>query len=86
MDLKLIARFSYSSFLTITMYCDNRAAMHIVENPIFHKRTKHLWIDSHYTRDKVSDGFLLTSYVPSKEQLADLMTKPLRNYSIIFLA
>ena len=59
------------------LHYDNKAAMHIAENPVFHERTKHLRIDCHYTRDEVLEGFLQTSYVPSKQQLADLMTKPL---------
>lgn len=45
--------------LPITLYCDNKAAMHIAENPVFHERTKHLNIDCHYTRDKLLEGFLL---------------------------
>ena len=73
----LLHDFHIPSPLPITMYCDNKAAMHIAANPVFHERTKHLRIDCHYTIDKLLEGFLQTSYVPSKEQLADLMTKPL---------
>jgi len=63
--------------LPITMHCDDMAAQHIASNSVFHERTKYLNIDCHYTRDKLLEGFMQTSYVTSKEQLADLHTKPL---------
>ena len=63
--------------LPFTLYCDNKAAQHIAENPVFHERTKHLRIDCHYTRDKLLEGFLQTAHVSSQDQLADIMTKPL---------
>ena len=38
---------------------------------------KHMEIDCHYIRDKVSYGSIAPQYVPSKEQLADIFTKPI---------
>jgi len=73
----LLQDFHLPLSLPISLFCDNMAAMHIAANPVFHERTKHLRIDCHYTRDKVLEGFIQPAHVPSKAQLADILTKPL---------
>ena len=35
------------------MYCDNQAAMYIINNSIFYERTKHIEVNSHFIRDIV---------------------------------
>ena len=56
--------------IPMLMYCDNQTVIFIVNNPVFHEKTKDIDVDCHYVRDTVMKGIILTLYVSSSEQLA----------------
>ncbi|GJR70253.1 hypothetical protein Tco_0016318 [Tanacetum coccineum] len=70
----------------LTLFCYNKAAQQIAANPCYHERTKHLHIGNHFARDKVQDDFLPTTYIPTRLQLAYIMTKALGSSQHSFLA
>ncbi|KAL2236700.1 UNVERIFIED_CONTAM: Retrovirus-related Pol polyprotein from transposon RE2 [Sesamum indicum] len=73
----LLRDFGITVSLPIPFHCDNQAAIHIMVNPVFHECTKHLDIDCHIVWNCYRDSFLLPVFVRSRDQVADLFTKPL---------
>ncbi|GJT04473.1 gag-pol polyprotein [Tanacetum coccineum] len=58
------------------LYSDNRSAIQIASNTVFHERTKHIEIDCHFTRHHLQAGTISLSFVLSALQIAYIFTKP----------
>ena len=54
------------------LWCDS-----LVENPVFHARTKHIEINVHFIREKELSKEVEVKFVHSEEQVADVFTKAL---------
>ena len=73
----LLKDFNISSPSPATIFCDNASAIHIARNPSFHERTKHIELDCHLVREKLSAGLIHLLPISTKLQVADILTKPL---------
>ncbi|KAE8180027.1 hypothetical protein CF336_g9438, partial [Tilletia laevis] len=63
---------------TVTINCDNQAAIQLVKNPgSHHDRSKHIDIVHHWIRDKAQQGAFAFQYVPTDLNPADAFTKAL---------
>jgi hypothetical protein len=56
---------------------DNKSAIALCKNPVFHERTKHIDIKYHFIRSCYEEGQLDIDYTRTEEQLADILTKAL---------
>jgi hypothetical protein len=71
----LLSDMGVSLSSSTPLYCDNKSAIQIAHNSVFHERTKHIEIDCHFVRHHLQSGTITLPFVSSTLQLADFFTK-----------
>jgi hypothetical protein len=72
---KLLSELDFPPTETCKLFCDNKVAISISENPVQHDRTKHVEIDRHFIKEKLEKQIISLPHVKSEDQLADILTK-----------
>jgi hypothetical protein len=70
-ELKLLRRGP------LNLWCDNKSAINIANNPVQHDRIKHVEINRFFIKERLDEGTLKLSHVNSGGQIADCLTKGL---------
>ena len=73
----LLRELQFQLSSTPILWCDNVGVTYLASNPVFHARTKHVEIDYHFVREQVNSQELRIGYISTKDQAADILTKPL---------
>ena len=60
-----------------TLFCDNKSAISMAKNPVFHSRTKHIDVKYNFIREAVENGVIEIKYCSTQNQMADIFTKAL---------
>ena len=67
----------------VVIYEDNQACIKMAENPIVSGRNKHMCTKMHYIRERIREKDVRLQYIPTKDQMADILTKNLPSHKFI---
>lgn len=74
---QLVKDLGHAQDEATVIFEDNAGCIALSENPVFHKRSKHIDIRYHFIRERVANNEIKVKYIPTEDQLADLLTKGL---------
>ena len=75
----------YQGAKPLTVFEDNIGCIQLSKNPVSHRSSKHIEIRYHFVRERVQDGSLKLVFIPSSENIADVLTKSTRRHTFLYL-
>ncbi|KAK2980575.1 hypothetical protein RJ640_017437 [Escallonia rubra] len=71
----LLKELSFIQDESTQIYVDNKSAIALAKNPIFHDRSKHIDTRYHFIRESIAKKQVQVKFVKSEDQDADIFTK-----------
>jgi hypothetical protein len=65
------------------LWCDSLRASYMLANHVFLARTKHIEIDYHFIRERVTKRLLNIQFISSGDQVVDRFTKPQTYWKLV---
>ena len=59
-------------------FVNNKSALALAKNPVFHDRSKHIDTRYHFIRECIARKEVQLEFVKLQDQVADIFTKPLK--------
>ena len=82
---RILGKLGQNQATSTVIYCDNSSAIKLSKNPVLHGRSKHIDVRFHFLRELTRDGVVELVYCNTQEQVADIMTKPIKLESFLKL-
>ena len=77
---KVLSNLYQNSEVPMKLFCNNKAAISIANNPIQHDRTKHVELDQDFVKERMDNGSICIPYISTSQQVVDVLIKePLRH-------
>jgi hypothetical protein len=64
---------------------DNKSAIALIKNPVLHGQSKHIKVKYHLVWESAENVRIKVEFIMSKEQLGDILTKPLSRVKFLEL-
>ena len=74
---QLLEDFGIQQKRPVAIGADNQICIRLCQNPVMHKKSKHIETKFHFFRDKTEDGTVSIHYVPTDKMAVDIFTKSL---------
>ena len=75
---RLLGELGYAQQGPTLIHCDNTSTIKLSRNPVLHGRSKHIDIRFYFLRDLTKEGVVELIYCQSQNQIANILTKPLK--------
>ncbi|KAK9705165.1 hypothetical protein RND81_07G037600 [Saponaria officinalis] len=75
---RVLKKIGFEEKSGTVILCDNSSTIQLSKNPEFHGKSEHIDVRFHFLRELLNDGVVKLSYCTSENQVADIMTNPLK--------
>ena len=75
---RILKELGHSDGGCTTVMCDNSSTIKLSKNPVMHGCSKHIDVRFHFLRNLTKEGTIELVHCGSQDQVADIMTKPLK--------
>lgn len=76
---RILQELEHNQDGSTTIHCDSSSAIKLCKNPVLHGRCKHIDVRFHFIRELTSKGVVEVTHCQTQNQVADIMTKPLKH-------